>query len=147
MGYIFDIGGCLGVIFGIPNSWAPVLVDRCLRLASDSTSSVSKSHIALIAGSGPGIAALVIHYMGDEKTVGAALLNMVVFGAVIAYMLQMLSCILLRLPHIKRPCHSPLNLGGAVFALVISTVTLSALFVIGEVCRKVVIGVALTKFG
>ena len=103
-------------------------------------------HIALIAGGGLGfIVALVIHFMGSDSPVGAALLNMAVFGAVIAYMLQMLSFILLRiqLPDIPRPYKSPLGLAGAIFALVVSAITLAALFVIDPVYRKVVVGAAI----
>ncbi len=103
-------------------------------------------HVALIAGGGLGfVVALVIHYSGSDSPVGAALLNMAVFGAVIAYMLQMLSFILLRiqLPNVPRPYRSPLGLGGAIFALLVSGLTLVALFVIDPVYRKVVVGAAI----
>ena len=103
-------------------------------------------HVALIAGGSLGfIVALVIHYSGSESPVGAALLNMAVFGAVIAYMLQMLSFILLRIqfPNIERPYRSPLGMSGAIFALLISALTLVALFVIDPVYRKVVVGAAI----
>ncbi len=103
-------------------------------------------HIAMISGGAIGLlVALVIHRSGSESSVGAALLNMAVFGAVIAYMLQMLSFILLRLqlPDIARPYRSPLGLAGAIFALVVSAVTLVALFVIDEAYRSVVIGAAI----
>ncbi len=88
-------------------------------------------HRALIAGSILGYgAALVIWSAGQNSPVGAVLLNMAVFGAVIAYVLQMASFILLRVnfPHIARPYRSPLGITGAVVAAVISIVTLSALF-------------------
>ncbi len=100
-------------------------------------------HVALISGAILGyIVALIIHYGGSESSVGAALLNMAVFGAVIAYMLQMGSFILLRLkfPEILRPYRSPLGIPGALFALAVSAVTLVALFIIDPVYRKVVIG-------
>jgi ethanolamine permease len=73
------------------------------------------------------------------------LLNMAVFGAVIAYGLQMVSFILLRrrLPHLERPYRSPFGVAGAAFALVVSAVTLVALFVVDPVYQKVVIGAAL----
>jgi ethanolamine permease len=69
---------------------------------------------------------------------------MAVFGAVIAYALQMLSFILLRirLPDIERPYRSPLGVPGAVVALVIALVTLVALFVTDPVYQKVVLGAA-----
>src|SRR5262249_39137546 len=59
-------------------------------------------HRALLAGSVLGFgAALTIHLTGQGSPVGAILLNMAVFGAVIAYILQMLSFIVLRVrfPH------------------------------------------------
>jgi len=70
---------------------------------------------------------------------------MAVFGAVIAYALQMVSYILLRvrLPNIARPYRSPLGVPGAVLALVIALVTLVTLFVTDPVYRKVVIGAAI----
>lgn len=70
---------------------------------------------------------------------------MAVFGAVIAYALQMLSYILLRvrLPHIDRPYRSPLGVPGAVVALVIAVVTLVALFITDPIYQKVVVGAAI----
>jgi ethanolamine permease len=55
---------------------------------------------------------------------------MAVFGAVIAYILQMASFLLLRrnLPSIERPYVSPFGVAGAVLATVISAVTLVVLF-------------------
>lgn len=54
---------------------------------------------------------------------------MAVFGAVIAYILQMASFIVLclRSPHIKRPWRSPIGLTGAVVAAAIALATLCAL--------------------
>ncbi|UCH30045.1 MAG: ethanolamine permease, partial [Myxococcales bacterium] len=102
-------------------------------------------HVALLVGAALGYAvAYGIHRLGPEHPVGAVLLNMAVFGAVIAYALQMLSYILLRLrlPHIERPYRSPLGVPGAVVALSIAVVTLVALFVTDPVYQKVVIGAA-----
>ncbi len=101
---------------------------------------------ALLAGALLGYAvALAIHLLGAEHPVGAVLLNMAVFGAVISYALQMLSFILLRvrLPDIERPYRSPLGVPGAVLALVISLVTLVSLFAVDPVYRRVVFGAAL----
>ncbi len=103
-------------------------------------------HVALLAGALLGyLVALAIHLLGAEHPVGAVLLNMAVFGAVIAYALQMVSFILLRLrlPHIERPYRSPLGIPGAAMALAISLVTLASLFVVDPVYRRVVIGAAL----
>jgi ethanolamine permease len=88
-------------------------------------------HVALAVGALLGYAAaLVIHYAGAKTSVGAVLLNMAVFGAVIAYALQAASFVLLRrrMPNIVRPFESPLGNAGAVVAGVISLVTLVALF-------------------
>jgi ethanolamine permease len=103
-------------------------------------------HVALVVGALLGYAvALAIHGLGPEHPVGAVLLNMAVFGAVVSYGLQMTSFILLRwrLPHIERPYRSPLGIAGAVLALAISAVTLVALFVVDPIYQKVVVGAAL----
>ena len=76
-------------------------------------------HVALIAGAVLGfLIALVIQYGEDifgSEQVGAVLLNMAVFGAVIAYIMQMISFVRLRkiLPDIERPYVSPLGPGPA----------------------------------
>ena len=72
-------------------------------------------HVALIGGAILGlIVALLIERFGTG-ILGAALLNMAVFGAVISYALMMLSYILIkrRMPKLKRPYVSP---GGTLFA-------------------------------
>ncbi len=102
-------------------------------------------HVALVVGAALGYAvAVAVHVLGPEHPVGAVLLNMAVFGAVISYTLQMLSFLLLRrrLPHLTRPFRSPLGVPGALVALAISVVTLVALFVSDPVYRRVVIGAA-----
>jgi ethanolamine permease len=62
--------------------------------------------------------------------VGAILLNMAVFGAVLAYLLQMASFLMLRwrFPKIERPYTSPLGVAGALAAIAVASVTLLALF-------------------
>jgi ethanolamine permease len=69
---------------------------------------------------------------------------MAVFGAVVSYVLQMSSFILLRirLPDIERPYRSPLGIAGAVVALSIAAVTCVALFISDPIYQKVVIGAA-----
>ncbi len=102
-------------------------------------------HVALLVGAGIGYAvALAIHFLGSEHPVGAVLLNMAVFGAVISYILQMLSYVLLRVrfPRLPRPYRSPLGVPGAIVAMVIAAVTLVALFVVDESYRDVVLGAA-----
>jgi ethanolamine permease len=88
-------------------------------------------HRALIAGAILGYgAAIAIRLSGPSSAVGATLLNMAVFGAVLAYLLQMAAFILLRLnaPGLKRPYVSPLAIPGAVLAGVVALVTLIAMF-------------------
>ncbi len=90
---------------------------------------------ALIAGSVLGYAAaLAIRLAGQKSPVGAILLNMAVFGAVIAYVLQMLSFIFLRLrfPSLLRPYRSPLGLVGAALAGAIAVTTFCILFLSPE---------------
>ena len=85
---------------------------------------------ALITGSVIGyLAALAIYFFGQNSLVGATLLNMAVFGAVIAYILQMTSFIRLRTRYaaIPRPYTSPLGIAGGVLAIVIAGVTLITL--------------------
>jgi ethanolamine permease len=86
---------------------------------------------ALIAGSALGYAvALAIHFTPQGSPVGAILLNMAVFGAVLAYILQMASFILLRVrfPRIERPYRSPVGIPGAAIAAIVAILTLAMLF-------------------
>lgn len=88
-------------------------------------------HFALIAGAALGYAAaLGIWIGGANSKAGAILLNMAVFGAVIAYVMQMTSFVLLRCnyPDLQRPYRSPLGNFGAILAALIALVTLAALF-------------------
>ncbi len=103
-------------------------------------------HVALIVGAAIGYAvAWTIHSLGPEHPVGAVLLNMAVFGALISYMLQMVAFILLRrnMPEMERPYRSPFGIAGAVVALVICSVSLIALFIVDPIYQKVVIGAAI----
>jgi ethanolamine permease len=95
---------------------------------------------ALIGGSGLGLAAAMAIYLSGQKgVIGAVLLNMAVFGAVIAYILQMAAFILLRLKLAKmeRPYMSPLGTAGAVGAALIAGVTLITLFLNPDYNRSV----------
>jgi ethanolamine permease len=86
---------------------------------------------ALLAGSALGFAvALVIHLMPHDSPVGAVLLNMAVFGAVLAYILQMASFVVLRVrfPNMTRPWVSPVGIPGAVIAALLAAATLLELF-------------------
>jgi ethanolamine permease len=89
-------------------------------------------HMALLAGTGLGLATMLILWFttGDKRAdlIGAILLNMAVFGAMISYAMQGLSFIVLRkrLPNIARPYRSPLGNFGAFVTIVIALVTLYA---------------------
>lgn len=94
-------------------------------------------HVAMIAGSLLGLAVMLIIWfanggggggetqLGDDL-IGTVLLNMAVFGAMLSYIAQALSFILLRRnqPNIERPFRSPLGIPGAVVTIVIALVTL-----------------------
>ena len=84
-------------------------------------------HRALLVGGAIGYGvALVIHTLPSDHPVGAVLLNMAVFGAVISYGLQMTSFVLLRVrfPGLERPYRSPLGVPGAILAGSIALLTL-----------------------
>jgi ethanolamine permease len=88
-------------------------------------------HRALLAGSALGYAvALAIYLTPQGSPVGAVLLNMAVLGAVLAYILQMASFILLRVrfANIHRPYVSPLGIAGATLAGIVALITLVMLF-------------------
>ena len=92
-------------------------------------------HVALIAGAVVGYCVALLIEFGDdwfgaEAPVGAVLLNMAVFGAVIAYIMQMVAFVRLRqrFPTIDRPYVSPLGNVGAVVAGAIAFATLCFLF-------------------
>jgi ethanolamine permease len=87
-------------------------------------------HVALVVGAVVGFVAAWIIDAAGGSNVGAALLTMAVFGAVISYFMQMVSFVLLRrkLPHIERPYVSPVGEAGAVVAAVIALISLVSLF-------------------
>lgn len=84
---------------------------------------------ALILGAviGFGCAFVIANF---ETAVGGALLNMAVFGAVISYILVMISYIVLKVrrPHLPRPYVSPLGIPGAVVGAILSLVAMIACF-------------------
>jgi len=104
---------------------------------------------ALLAGSALGLGVmLVIWFLYGADTggafIGAALLNMAVFGAMISYVMQGVSFILLRrnLPDIERPYRSPFGIFGAALTVVIALVTIY-FQVTDPAFRDPVIGVAI----
>jgi ethanolamine permease len=101
-------------------------------------------HVALVAGAVAGYVLAWILHLAGSSSVGAALLTMAVFGAVISYVMQMAAFVLLRrnLPHIERPYLSRLGVPGAVVAGIIAMVSLAALFLNADY-RPGVVGVAI----
>lgn len=88
-------------------------------------------HYALIAGSVIGyLVALAGSLIPEEIGLGAALISMSAFAAVISYILQMLAFARLRRrnPDLPRPYVSPLGATGAVTALVIAIAALLFMF-------------------
>ena len=85
---------------------------------------------ALILGALIGLACAAVIEFNGEGTVGAALLNMAVFGAVISYALVMVSYVVLRInrPDLPRPYRSPLGIPGAVVGGILSLIALVACF-------------------
>ena len=88
-------------------------------------------HIALFTGASIGLEVNLAESFSlrAEKggsDIGAKLLNMAVFGAMISYALQGASFILLRknMPNIERPYRSPLGIPGAAATVLIALVTL-----------------------
>jgi ethanolamine permease len=105
-------------------------------------------HVALIAGAVVGYVVAVVIFILQENDLGAqivaALLNMAVFAAVISYILQMVSFVVLRqkLPNITRPYRSPWGVPGAVVAGALAATALIAIF-LNEGYRPGVYGVAI----
>jgi ethanolamine permease len=104
-------------------------------------------HLAMVAGAVVGLVVMGVIWFGvkDGGTViGGTLLNMAVFGAMLSYVSQALSFILLRkkFPQIERPYKSPFGIVGAVLTIVIALVTIY--FQLSDpVYRAGVIGVAI----
>ena len=101
-------------------------------------------YVALLVGGvvGYGLAWWINESAGTN--VGASLLTMAVFGAVISYFMQMLSFIMLRrkLPDIERPYRSPVGVWGAAIAGIIALVSLVSLY-LDDSYRPGVIGTAI----
>jgi ethanolamine permease len=105
-------------------------------------------HVALIAGAILGFTVMMTVYLvkGEDAGafIGAQLLNMAVFGAMISYAFQGLSFILLRknLPNIERPYRNPLGVASGYLTILIALVTLFMQFQ-DPAYRGGVIGVAI----
>ena len=88
-------------------------------------------HVALIVGVAIG---LVLCFLAQQYagSVGAALLNMAVFGALLSYILVLLSFLKLRRaqPDLPRPYRSPLGVTGAYAGIALAATCLCATFAI-----------------
>jgi len=86
---------------------------------------------ALIFGGGLGLT-LCLLAQQYATSVGAALLNMAVFGALLSYILVLLSFLRLRVdrPQLRRPYLSPLGMTGAVVGIVLALTCLAATFAV-----------------
>ncbi len=106
-------------------------------------------HVAMIAGALVGLVIMIAIWFALGADAGAAaiggtLLNMAVFGAMLSYVMQAISFILMRrnMPHIERPYKSPFGIPGAIATIVIALVTIY--FQLSDpLYRSGVIGVAL----
>lgn len=108
------------------------------------TNSQHTPYVALILGAAIGLLCTVVISVTGAEGVGAALLNMAVFGAVISYTMVMASFVKLRIvrPDMPRPYRSPLGIPGAVVGALLSLVALFATFSV-EDYRPAVWGVAI----
>ncbi len=101
-------------------------------------------HLALILGAVVGFGCAIVIQFDKKKVVGPVLLNMAVFGAVISYILVMISFIVLRIrrPNLERPYRSPLGITGALIGALLALIALAACFSI-EDYRPGVVGTAI----
>jgi ethanolamine permease len=117
--------------------------------------------VALIAGAVIGFVALLVLDVlarvdeeGAGAVAGAIVLNIAVWGAVLAYLLQMVAFVILRrkFPNAARPYRSPWGVGGAVVAAVIAALIfvgflLNPTFVPAIIAIAIVYVVMLIVFG
>jgi ethanolamine permease len=99
-------------------------------------------HVALIAG---GAIGLILCFLAQQfsVSVGPALLNMAVFGALLSYTLVLVSYLRLKIdkPQMRRPYVSPLGSAGAIAGIVLALICLAATFAVPSF-RPGVIGTA-----
>lgn len=108
------------------------------------TNSSHAPFFALLLGACVGFACTLVIKLTADTEVGAALLNMAVFGAVISYAMVLSAYIVLRIrrPDLPRPYRSPLGTPGALVGLILAIVSLAATFSVPDY-RPAVVGVAL----
>ncbi|NUO79257.1 ethanolamine permease [candidate division KSB1 bacterium] len=91
-------------------------------------------HRALVLGALIGLLCAMLIDRFNQGVVGAALLNMAVFGAVISYAFVMLAYLQLKRkrPNLPRPYRSPLGNAGAYVGFVLALLSLAATFAVPE---------------
>ena len=107
-------------------------------------------HVAMIAGALVGLAVLLVIWFlaGTEArgaVIGFTLLNMAVFGAMLSYVAQAVSFILLRRRHgdIARPFVSAIGIPGALATIVIAVGTIAFQLAGDATYRAGIVGVAI----
>ncbi|WP_053384464.1 amino acid permease [Leucobacter celer] len=102
--------------------------------------------VALLAGALIGFAALLVVDAtgGDGGVAGAVVLNIAVWGAVLAYFMQMISFLILRkkYPDAKRPYRSPWGRFGAIAAALISALIFLG-FLLNETFRPAIVAIVI----
>ncbi|NIZ89556.1 amino acid permease [Kineococcus rubinsiae] len=98
---------------------------------------------ALLAGAVIGFAALLVVQFSGSEAAGSIVLNIAVWGAVIAYVLQMVSFVLLRrrFPDAERPYRSPVGVPGAVLAGVLALLVFFG-FLFNATYRPAIVAIA-----
>jgi ethanolamine permease len=106
-------------------------------------------HIAMVAGALLGLAVILsVWFLAGENrgsVIGFTLLNMAVFGAMLSYIMQGVSFILLRQnqPDIERPFRNPFGIPGAALTVIIAAVTIYFQITGDAAYRAGIIGVAI----
>jgi ethanolamine permease len=117
------------------------------KFLSVTSGSRKTPQVALIAGAVVGYAVALFVFILQENDLGAkivaALLNMAVFAAVISYIFQSTSFVILRqkLPNIERPYRSRWGIPGAVVSGTLAAIALVSIF-LNDAYRPGVYGVA-----
>nr|WP_240894938.1 amino acid permease [Kineococcus siccus] len=98
---------------------------------------------ALLAGAVVGFLALLVVQFSGSEAAGSIVLNIAVWGAVVAYVLQMVSFVLLRrrFPRATRPYRSPVGVPGAVLAGALALVVFVG-FLFNATYRPAIVAIA-----